>query len=396
MSRRRFPYLVLLIGISLIWACGCSAKGQPPSPAQASQSARLPAQAWLLAGNGKPAVGDANLSFLGRYRLAAHAVAFDGGSGYAATDGPGPVDTTASFSVAAWVSLAPPKIVGGAAFATAVSQIGDEAAAFFLGVADGKWAFSMKDLDTNTGTHTVRATSTAATPDPSVWVHLVGVYDRDAKKIRLYLNGKPVAATAFTATWQADGPLTIGRSQAHHVMSDFWPGAVADVQIYPVALSDSEILSLADRTKPATAPPAPPKAPAGLPNGTYEYVFTKTEVKQLQAGPNLSAEEATQVGGFNQEVRSVLQLQDDQWALFLKFGKGDPDDPARRLPTDGGTYTMKGNRIVMSDGHDDVSYLWALKNEVLGLTLINGNLGAEDVHILRLALQHRFILTSKP
>lgn len=57
---------------------------------------------------------------------------------------------------------------------------------------------------------------------------------------------------------------------------------------------------------------------------------------------------------------------------------------------------MKGNRIMMSNGHDDVSYRWILKNKVLGLTLLRGSLGADDARILRLALQHRFILTSKP
>jgi hypothetical protein len=57
--------------------------------------------------------GDVELTFDGSVELADGAAVFDGASGFASTSSPGPIDTTASFSVAAWVSLHPPTDAGG-------------------------------------------------------------------------------------------------------------------------------------------------------------------------------------------------------------------------------------------------------------------------------------------
>lgn len=246
---------VALAGVLALAMAGCASTGAD----QGDGSGEEPSVVWPLDGDGEPAVGDAALTFWGGFDLSDEAVAFDGVTGFGSTPGAGPMVTTESFSVAAWVNLARP-----ADYPTAVSQLGDVAAAFFLGYAEGSWAFSMKDADTNAPGHTIRAVSAPAEPDPGAWVHLVGVYDDTAQQIRLYVNGERVAEESFTATWQAEGPLTVGRAQAQGAPADFWPGAVEDLRVHSIALSDARVQEeYADR-RPASPPPAIPAGPSAF------------------------------------------------------------------------------------------------------------------------------------
>lgn len=229
-------------------------------PNQEDGSTRAePSVVWALAGDGEPAIGDAALSFFGGFELTEEAVAFDGVTGFGTTSAGGPVATTESFSVAAWVNLAGP-----ADYAAAVSQLSDVAAAFYLGFAEGSWDFAMKDADTNAPGHTIRASSAPADPDPSAWVHLLGVYDDAAQQIRLYVDGERVAEVSFTATWQADGPLTVGRAQAHGAPADFWPGAVEDLRLYSIALDEAQVQTEYEDHRPTSPPLAIPAGPSGF------------------------------------------------------------------------------------------------------------------------------------
>lgn len=146
----------------------------------------------------------------------------------------------------------------------AVSQLGDVAAAFFLGYAEGSWSFSMKDADTNAPGHTIRALSDPVDPDPAAWVHLVGVCDDAAQQIRLYVDGERTDVVSFTGTWQAEGPLTVGRAQAHGAAADFWPGVVDDLRVFSIALDDAQVRKEHDDRRPASPPPAIPTGPAGF------------------------------------------------------------------------------------------------------------------------------------
>ena len=119
---------------------------------------RLPASiepsalaAWPLDADGDGSPGEP-LTFVGTHEFDHGAVVLDGVTGYGSTSGAGPLDTTASFTVAAWVTLSETS-----PFGNVLSQIGETAAAFYLGVGEGDWAFSMKDLDSNTEGHTIRA-----------------------------------------------------------------------------------------------------------------------------------------------------------------------------------------------------------------------------------------------
>ena len=103
-------------------------------------------------------------------------------------------------------------------FATALSQVGEVAAGFFLGTAEGVPAFSMKDADTNDEGHTTRAMAEEPL-DPDEWVHLAGVFDADKGEISLFIDGKQAAVTPFSAPFQparvADGRHARSRTPRH-------------------------------------------------------------------------------------------------------------------------------------------------------------------------------------
>lgn len=101
-----------------------------------------PAFAWALDGDGVAAVGDVDLEFSGSHDLDIESVALDSVTGSATSARSGLIDTTQSFSVGTWVSLDHRE-----EYATVVSQIGDVAAAFYLGYAEYQWSFNMKSAD---------------------------------------------------------------------------------------------------------------------------------------------------------------------------------------------------------------------------------------------------------
>ena len=87
--------------------------------------------AWPLDTNGAGSPGDP-LTFVGTHEFGHGAVVLDGVTAYGATAGAGPLDTTASFTVAAWVTLSEQS-----PFGSVLSQVGDTAAAFYLGMGEG-------------------------------------------------------------------------------------------------------------------------------------------------------------------------------------------------------------------------------------------------------------------
>lgn len=169
------------------------------------------------------------------------------------------VDTSGSFSVAAWVQLA-----STSNWATAVSQDGTNVSGFYLqytspsaGADGGKFAFSLLSSDATTAT-AIRATSPFS-PVANVWYHLVGVYDAANHQSRLYVNGALAGTQTVNATWNASGETVIGRAKFGGSV-DYWPGLIDDVQISNQALSDSTVLSLY-QVAATTTPLRPPSVP---------------------------------------------------------------------------------------------------------------------------------------
>lgn len=212
--------------------------------------------AWPLT-QAEPSTGGVELALQNGAQWTEEGLLVDG-SNYATTPAPGPVITDSSFTISAWVrpSGSP------AQYTAAVSQSGDVAGAFFLGVAEGFWAFSVKPADGNGDdfvTNRSRATEVAIEPD--VWVHLTGIYDSELGRARLYLNGYPadINGTATESVFPATGPLLIGAAKARGQLTDYFTGTIADVKTWPQALTEQEVQAVAGAAIPEGATLAEPR-----------------------------------------------------------------------------------------------------------------------------------------
>lgn len=174
--------------------------------------------------------------------LQGNGIGFNGSStGFAGTTRPA-VRTDRSFTVAAWVRLD-----AAGSYVTAVSQDGAQASGFFLQYESSldRWAFGMTSKDA-AGYTTAKATSEEP-PVLGVWTHLVGVYDDTHNNVRLYVDGRAQGQTTHSSTWNATGPVQLGRLKHNGAYTGHLPGAVDEVRIYHGALTDQQIPDLFDQ-----------------------------------------------------------------------------------------------------------------------------------------------------
>jgi hypothetical protein len=155
---------------------------------------------------------------------------FNGSTQYADT-GAALLDTTGSYSVAAWVKL---DSLGG--FATAVSQDANTNSAFYLQYsgADNRFAFSFAG---------VRALAPTP-PETGRWYHLVGVRDAQAGTLTLYVDGQKAGTAGACLGEGSTGHTLIGRARFNSSPVDYWRGAIDQVHVYDRALSPAEVTEL--------------------------------------------------------------------------------------------------------------------------------------------------------
>lgn len=162
---------------------------------------------------------------------------FDGGGDLHTT---GPVlDTTRSFTISAWAKLADNSV-----WRSVLNQDAGSAAGFTLQFDKGmdRWSFILFDSDTD-GTTSTYANS-AAPPTLNAWTHLVGVFDRDRKHMRLYVNGSMESEMARDGNIAAGGALTIGRSRHASTNKNHFRGAIDNVQVYQRAVTTADVSAL--------------------------------------------------------------------------------------------------------------------------------------------------------
>ncbi|MFI5585467.1 LamG-like jellyroll fold domain-containing protein [Amycolatopsis sp. NPDC051758] len=166
-----------------------------------------------------------------------HGVVFNGTD--ASVEAPAPVvDTAQSFSVSAWVK--PTTATG---FRTAVSVDGSTISGFYLQrTADGRFAFTRRASDGDTASSSAVSTLPAQADQ---WQHVVGVYNRAAGTLSLYVNGTLQQSVLFTTPWIAGGHLVVGRGKWAGSPADWFAGGVDDVRAYPTPLTGSAVAALA-------------------------------------------------------------------------------------------------------------------------------------------------------
>ncbi|MGI5241747.1 glutaminase domain-containing protein [Dactylosporangium sp. CA-139066] len=187
-------------------------------------------------------VADASLTLSGGAALgggySGSALVLNGSTGYATVQRL--VDTSASFSVSAWVQLA-----ATSNFATVAGQDGAQASGFYLqySAADNAWAFAMVAADQPNA-----AATRAVSPFPprvDGWTHLAGVRDASSGRLRLYVDGVLVADVAASPAWAAGGAFTIGRGKWNGGDADHFPGRIDQLKVWTRALTDADVRAIA-------------------------------------------------------------------------------------------------------------------------------------------------------
>ncbi|MFI5753960.1 LamG domain-containing protein [Streptomyces sp. NPDC051569] len=188
----------------------------------------------------------------------------DGVSGEAVTVSP-VLDTSKSFSVSLWAKL--PGTDQGRAM-TAVAQAGNNnhGLEIYYSAALGGWSFLRQTADTATGASTVRATQPAcptgdtacAKARVSQWTHLVGVYDKVTNQIRLYVDGKLVATTAYGSAdaWDARRSVHLGASHLLGKPGGYFAGDLDEVQLLDYPVTDAQVTTLNSKKPVITGRPA--------------------------------------------------------------------------------------------------------------------------------------------
>ncbi|MFI8963069.1 LamG-like jellyroll fold domain-containing protein [Streptomyces sp. NPDC053493] len=158
----------------------------------------------------------------GRLKGAVH---LDGNTAAAQTSAPA-VDTTNNFAVSAWVRLTDRSHA--AAVAGQPGTVMSSFQLYYSANAD-RWVFARYSADTTSGT-TIGASSQKP-PVLGAWTHLLGVYDEQGGKIRLYVNGRLQAETAYTTPFAGNGALRVGKWAAG-ADRDFFPGDIDQLQVW--------------------------------------------------------------------------------------------------------------------------------------------------------------------
>ncbi|BBA98989.1 hypothetical protein RVR_5425 [Actinacidiphila reveromycinica] len=234
-----------------LWHFDDGQPGDHSTPAADTASGTGGRHAATLSGTG------ADRTALGRRGSGDEALALDGATGDAETDGR-VVDPAASFAVSAWVF--PTDLTEDR---TALSQTGGDGSGFSLGyaAADQAWQFSYTWNDADGAGHVARAEAPGGTE--RVWTQLAGSYDSVAHTLTLYVNGQPQGSPtglpATAAAGSTSGDLEFGRgttADAAQSPSAYWHGYLDEVQVWQRTLSSDDALQDARLEDPDTGSPA--------------------------------------------------------------------------------------------------------------------------------------------
>ncbi|MER5312912.1 LamG-like jellyroll fold domain-containing protein, partial [Streptomyces sp. NPDC002773] len=235
--------------------------------------------------------------------------AFDGDiNSWAQASGPA-VNTAGSFTVSAWAKLS--DLTTGR---TVLSQDAGSVYGFVLYyAANTGWAFARPRADALPLAYD-RAVSAPSAAVAGAWTHLVGMYDAQASKLRLYVNGTLAQEVAVSGNWEATGPFQIGRHKMGAANYDYeFKGGIDDVQVYSEALTAAQVTAVKGGTLPAAGSSVRTTSwkldQRGLPTSVTDANGAVTDYGYDEAGQQTSltapAVNAEQNGGTPVSVRPV-------------------------------------------------------------------------------------------
>ncbi|MGA2656084.1 MAG: LamG-like jellyroll fold domain-containing protein [Verrucomicrobiota bacterium] len=246
------------------------------------------------AGSNGPAalLGDAAFCAEGKYGLCVEL----NGVGSVVDTGQRIIDTSRSYSLAAWVAVEPGFEDN---YMTILSQDDEKVSNFYLlyrsaksPLAPGtlaltKWSSPSGEPKTDFAVHSVGG------PQASHWVHVAGVQDMEQKKLRFYLDGKLVDEQAYDPAggayeWASRGHTIIGRGQFGGQPVDFLEGRIDEVYLFQGVLSAEEIERIKeDRYFPRPVPRGTTNPVVGVRQVVLDVRHVGGTISPLLFGHNL-------------------------------------------------------------------------------------------------------------
>ncbi|MBB5868279.1 hypothetical protein F4553_001658 [Allocatelliglobosispora scoriae] len=160
------------------------------------------------------------------------AARFNGTSSQAVTTGP-VIDTSGSFSIAAWVR---PTAAGGNrgvvsidGLHTSVIRLGSTGTTWWVKGANADVASPLLSGPTN---GTVRL---------NTWTHLAATYDASTAMLTLYVNGEAGGSTSWYPPAAATGSLAVGRAKTADAAAEYFAGDLAEVRVWDRKLQAAEV-----------------------------------------------------------------------------------------------------------------------------------------------------------
>lgn len=167
---------------------------------------------------------------------------------YAATSGP-VIDTRASYTISAWARL-----TDGTRNQTILSQDGVHRSVFYLSYEASLKTWSLRIVDADAPADGSWTYTKIVAPKPAVlgaWTHLTATYDDTNNEILLYVNGQSAGSSVkLNSTWNATGPMQIGRTKWSDVYTDAFKGSIDEVRLWQRTLTPAEIAKEADAIQP--------------------------------------------------------------------------------------------------------------------------------------------------
>ncbi|WP_199510606.1 LamG domain-containing protein [Nucisporomicrobium flavum] len=180
--------------------------------------------------------------------LGGTAASFDAGAGapYGAAKAAVSLDTSKSFSVAAWLRLGDAD-----KYRTAVSKDGTAMSVFRLQYRTDKkaWCFTLRAKDVEDAELAMACSASAVV---GKWTHVAGVYDDAELKLKLYVDGVLVSdltppaswVSTWAGGWNATGSVVVGRATDSKYSGplDYFRGEISDVQLFDRVLVAADLL----------------------------------------------------------------------------------------------------------------------------------------------------------
>ncbi|MGW0215929.1 LamG domain-containing protein [Micromonospora chokoriensis] len=163
------------------------------------------------------------------------ALGFGTNKGWAATSAAPPIDSSRSFSVAAWA-----RITTTSTFGSVVAVNGTNNGAWQLQRdKGGSWYFHTFSGDSTTHTRTSVVSKEWA--PIGAWQHIAGVYDAGAKEIRIFVNGEKVGTQPLSSLWKSTGIMQVGRVRYNGVEGNYFDGDIDDVRLWDRVVDETDL-----------------------------------------------------------------------------------------------------------------------------------------------------------